>query len=279
MNTPGENRQLYVRARAGLLDAADALGVHLDAVVLVGAQAVYTHTSETEIVVDEYTTDADFAFAPSDLTDSPLIAALMIAAGFVHQGQPGQWRSSRGVDVDFMVPELLAGPGSRNADLGPHGKSVARRAKGLEAAIIDRDRTMICALDPADQRVVEMHVAGPGALLVAKVHKIADRSTTPNRLSDKDALDVLRLLQSVSTDDLCARLVSLRQDDLSKGVTDEAIAQLGSLLGSTDSIGVRMAVSAVGILEDPDFVASSMVALVGDLLDELAARPHQGASN
>ncbi|WP_419554482.1 hypothetical protein [Candidatus Poriferisodalis sp.] len=52
---------MYIRARAGLLDAADALGVHLDAVVLVGAQAVYAHTSETEFVVDEYTTDADFA--------------------------------------------------------------------------------------------------------------------------------------------------------------------------------------------------------------------------
>ncbi|WP_420445146.1 hypothetical protein [Candidatus Poriferisodalis sp.] len=213
---------MYERARAGLLDAADALGVHLDAVVLVGAQAVYTHTSETEFVVDEYTTDAD---------------------------------------------------------LGPHGNSVAHRAKGLEAVLIDRGRRMIEALDPNDGRSIEMSVAGPGALLVAKVHKIANRSTVPDRLNDKDALDVLRLLQSVSTDDLCARLVSLRQDDLSKGVTDEAIAQLGSLFGSTDSIGVRMAVSAVGILEDPDFIASSMVALVGDLLDELAARPHQGASN
>jgi hypothetical protein len=29
-----------------------------------------------------------------------------------------------------MVPEALAGPGTRGARLGPHGKRAARRAKG-----------------------------------------------------------------------------------------------------------------------------------------------------
>ena len=269
MNTPGERRQLYVHARSCLLDAAEALKVHLDSVVLVGAQAVYMHTGDTEFAVDEYTTDADFAIAPSDLAESPLIATLMNAAGFKHQGQPGQWRSPGGVDVDLMVPELLAGRGSRSADLGAHGSSVARRATGLEAALIDRERRMITALDPNDGRSIEMSVAGPGALLVAKVHKIADRSATPNRLSDKDALDVLRLLQSVSTGDLCARLASLQRNGLSGSVTNEAMAQAGALFGASDSIGVRMAMRAVGTLEDPDFIASSMVVLVGDLLDEL----------
>jgi hypothetical protein len=32
---------LYVRARAAFLDAVEALGVHLEAFVLVGAQAIY----------------------------------------------------------------------------------------------------------------------------------------------------------------------------------------------------------------------------------------------
>ncbi len=35
---------LYMRARAALLDAAEALAEQLDAVVLVGAQAIYIHT-------------------------------------------------------------------------------------------------------------------------------------------------------------------------------------------------------------------------------------------
>ncbi|WP_419554483.1 hypothetical protein [Candidatus Poriferisodalis sp.] len=54
-------------------------------------------------------------------------------------------------------------------------------------------------------------------------------------------------------------------------MTDEAIALLGSLFGTADGLGVRMAVRAVGTLEDPDFVASSLVVLVGDLLHELKA--------
>ena len=38
----GEPDPQYVRARRVLLDAAGALAVHLDPVVLVGAQAVYS---------------------------------------------------------------------------------------------------------------------------------------------------------------------------------------------------------------------------------------------
>ena len=35
---------LYIRARTALLDAAEALTEQLNAVVLVGAQAIYIHT-------------------------------------------------------------------------------------------------------------------------------------------------------------------------------------------------------------------------------------------
>lgn len=40
---PGDPDPLYVRARTALLDTAQALGAHLDAILLVGAQAVYLH--------------------------------------------------------------------------------------------------------------------------------------------------------------------------------------------------------------------------------------------
>ena len=46
---PGEP-DLYVRARRALLDAADALEAHLDAVVLVGAQAIYLHAGEADLL-------------------------------------------------------------------------------------------------------------------------------------------------------------------------------------------------------------------------------------
>lgn len=68
---------LYVRARAALLDAAEALGAHLDAVVLVGAQAVYLHTGDADLAVAEYTTDADFAISPVELAGAPLLNDLL----------------------------------------------------------------------------------------------------------------------------------------------------------------------------------------------------------
>jgi hypothetical protein len=60
----GEPDPLYVRARAALLDTLDALEPHLDALVLVGAQAIYLHTGDAELTVAEYTTDADFSISP-----------------------------------------------------------------------------------------------------------------------------------------------------------------------------------------------------------------------
>jgi hypothetical protein len=60
----GEPDPLYVRARAALLDALDALEPQLNAVVLVGAQAIYLHTGDADLAVAEYTTDADFSVSP-----------------------------------------------------------------------------------------------------------------------------------------------------------------------------------------------------------------------
>ena len=110
--------------------------------------------------------------------------------------QPGRWTSLEEVYVDLLVPEALAGPGRRGADLGVHGRTVARRAKGLEGALVDRSRHTIGALGVVDSRSYEIWIAGPAALLVAKVHKIAERVGSPARESDKDALDVLRLLRA-----------------------------------------------------------------------------------
>jgi len=260
---------LYVRARAALLDAAEALEAHRDALVLVGAQAVYLHTGDADLAVAEYTTDADFTVAPADLADTPLIADLLGARGFTPREHPGGWLSPDGIFLDIMVPEDLAGPGTRGARLGPHGKRAARRAKGLEGALIDRESLTISALDPDDGRTVEMWVAGPGALLVAKFHKIAERVGNQDRVRDKDALDVLRLLRSVPTDDLTDRLVMLRRTDLSAAVTNEAVGLLPDLFGTTESAGVAMAVRAAGQGEDPATIAGSVVALVEDLLAAL----------
>lgn len=260
---------LYVRARAALLDAAEALAEHRDAVVLVGAQAIYLHTGDAELAVAEYTTDADFTISPADLADAPLLADLLGARGFTQREHPGGWLSPDGIYVDIMVPDELAGPGTRGARLGPHGKRAARRAKGLEGALIDREQQTIGALDPDDDRTVELWVAGPGALLVAKVHKIAERVGNKDRVRDKDALDVLRLLRAVETDDLTARLSALTTNALSASVANEAIGLLPELFGATDNEGVAMAVRAAGPAEDSAALASSLVALTDDLVNEI----------
>ena len=114
---PGAPDHLYIRARRALLDAAEALTEHLDSVVLVGAQAVYLHTGDADLsdAAAPYTTDADFAIGPADLADSPLLGDLLSRHGFTMREQPGRWVSPDGIYVDLMVPEALAGPGSRSA--------------------------------------------------------------------------------------------------------------------------------------------------------------------
>jgi hypothetical protein len=126
----------------------------------------------------------------------------------------------------------------------------------------------IGALDPTDDRTVDMWVAGPGALLVAKTVKIAER-VGGTRSSDKDALDVLRFLQAVSTETLVERLDHLREHDLSRDVTIEAIGLLGPHFGSSDAEGVAMIIRAGGAGIDPQGLALSVTILTNDLLQRL----------
>lgn len=265
----GDPDPLYVRARSALLDAADALEPHHNTIVLVGAQAVYLHTGGADFATAEYTTDAYIAIKPVDIEDSPSSAELLVTHSFALCQQPVRWRSRDGIYVDLMVPEALAGPGTRAARLGPHGKQVARRAKGLEASLVDHEPMVIKALDPADARSATMLVSGPGALLVAKVHKIAERTAGHNRIRDKDALDVLRLLQGTETADLASRLGRLLECNVSSAITTEAVSLLDALFGDREATGVAMAVRAAGA-SDPDTISASLTALVSDLLGALA---------
>lgn len=267
---------LYVRARAALLDAVEALGAHLDAVVLVGAQAVYLHTGDADLAVAEYTTDADFTISPGELASTPLLGDLLEGAGFTLREDPGAWLSPDGIYVDIMVPDALAGAGTRGARLGPHGKRAARRAKGLEGALVDRDKRTITALDPTDTRNVTIWVASPGALLVAKIHKISERVDRSDRLRDKDALDVLRWLRATDTNDVAERLRLLRDNELTGPVTAQAIDLLPQLFGHDRSDGIAMAVRAAGAAEDPATIAGSLIALVADLRSCLAGERDGG---
>lgn len=142
---------LIVEARAALLDAIAALGAHEASVILIGAQAVYLRTGSAGFALAEATKDSDLAIDPRELGNDPRLEEAMAAAGFVLNPvtqQPGAWISPTGIPVDLMVPERLAGAGSRRGvGIPPHGKSSARRAAGLEAALVDYSRMPVASLD------------------------------------------------------------------------------------------------------------------------------------
>lgn len=72
-----------VAARTVLLDALEALGPQCEAIVVVGAQAVYLRTGDGGITgYAPYTTDADLVLAPSRIADEPHIEELMLEADF-----------------------------------------------------------------------------------------------------------------------------------------------------------------------------------------------------
>ena len=266
---PGKSDPEYVQARRMLLDALGILEAHLPGLILVGAQGVYLHTGAADIAVPEHTTDADVAIAPGLIAERPHLGDALTDAGFHRGSNPGRWISPDGVHLDLMVPEALAGPGRRGADLGAHGRKAARRARGLEAALIERQEMTLTSLDPDDDRSYVVWVAGPSALIVAKVIKIDERTGAAGRAVDKDALDVSRLLRAVPTDDLAAGFTMLLGRELSATVTQEAIDALRRLFGSVEAEGVVMATRAAAPLVDGDVLAASIVALANDLLELL----------
>jgi hypothetical protein len=269
---------LYIVARRALLDALDALGAHRSALVLVGAQAIYLHTGQGDLAVAVHTTDADLVVEPGALGHTPKIGDVMREAGFERGVQVGSWVCNRdigpkqvAVPVDLLVPEAVGGPGRRGARLGEHGKDVARKARGLEPTLSDNRLTTVGALEDVDARRFEIRVAGPSALLVAKLHKLAERTVEPRgeRLKNKDALDVLRLLRAVPLPTFTEGLTRLRAEELSAAVTREAMTFLEHLFGSPSSPGSRLAISATAGLEDPVTIGNSCAVLAVELLDSL----------
>ena len=253
-----------------LLDALEALGPHRDAVVLVGAQAVYLHTGDADFVTAPTTTDADLALVPDRLAAAPSIVTAMSAAGFVPGNQPGSWLGRGGIAVDLMAPEALCGSGGRrSAHLRPphDAKETARRTPGLEAAVVDNAVHAISSFASDDTRSFKIKVAGPAALVVAKVVKIAERRAQPGRLKPKDGLDVLRLLRAVDTPILARDLRTLGAHELSKPVTTRAVRDLRELAAVPEDTLPTLAAAAEIGFDDPDVIRASMVALVHDLLN------------
>lgn len=244
----------YVAARQILLDALIALSPHLHAVVVVGAHAVYLRTGGAGIAIAPFTTDADLALEPAILAQRPELERLLRDAGFERDGdKPGAWVASTTINgehvpvpVDLMVPDAAAPKGGRRAvDLPGHDRMATRRATGLEAALIDHDIRLIAALDPGDPRTVSVRVAGPTALIIAKLHKLHDRIDDEKRLADKDAGDVYRLMQTTDTALFAGTMTRILSDPLARESARISLSYLDELFGARARPGVVMAVRAM----------------------------------
>lgn len=274
---PGEADE-YVAARSALLDALTALEPHLDAFVLVGAQAIYLRVGDADVAVPGTTTDADLAIDPALLRGEPIIPDAMEGAHFALREErpgvkePGIWELGfDGPTVDLLVPRSLRPVGRRGARLGIHGNQAAKTVPGLEGALVDHDRLTIRALLPGDRRRFRLRVAGPAALLVMKAYKIGEHLDEGRSVEDKDAYDVLRLLRDVPMADLNSRFGKLLSDPLSAESAARGRELLGRLFGERDSTGSEMAGRAAGILADPEVVAVACAALTRDLLTGLSS--------
>lgn len=266
---------LYAAARRVLLDALQALEDHLDSLILVGAQAVYLRAGESTVIADPpYTTDGDLSIDPRSLADQPLLAERLGAADF-HPGRErdesrvGTWEKlvparsvpdlaeDAVVGVDLLVPEAVSGAGRRGARLGAHGKAVAAKSPGLEAALVDHSVARVIALEGHDPRQFQVRVAGPAALLVAKVHKIADRVADAERgrvdrlRGGKDLLDILRLYETQTLDEFAASLHRCLADEIAATATRTATEHLRWFVDGDDSPAVAY------IPEQPTTVATA----------------------
>ena len=250
----------YVQARRVLLDVLGELSEHSSAIIITGAQAVYLRTGETDLAVAPYTTDGDLAVDPRLLSDEPTLELAMTRAGLSLKGlstgqvQPGTWvvkvqfgEVDGDVPIDLLVPQALVSGKSRGANLGVHGRRAARTVPGIEAVLLDHSVMHVTALEPDDQRSVEVNVAGPTALLLAKAHKIADRyeSGKPHRLVDKDASDVVRLMQTSDPTLVAQTLHRLTRDEVAGASATRGLQLLSELFGRRGRVGITMATRAL----------------------------------
>ena len=268
MATPADAN--YVRARSGLLDALAALGPLREAAVLVGAQAIYEYTRDhaEDYAVSPFTFDADLALIPDLLVDDPRVIDAMQDAGYSLTDQPGIYRRGDGVQVDLLVPEAVGGRIGRGAGLGVHGNRAARQVRGLEGALVSRHPMTVRAVADGDDRAYEINVAGPAALLVAKVHKLMDRIDADDnrRINSKDAFDIFRLLQAVDPMDLLDEINLLAAAEISAEVTAEALAGFREMFGTATGVGTILVAEHVVGIEDRDVIVASSVALSEELI-------------
>ncbi|MEU3664004.1 hypothetical protein AB0E77_30315 [Streptomyces sp. NPDC032940] len=251
--------ELNQAARTALLDALTALQDHRDAATVVGAQAVYLRTQNAIIRSAAYTADGDISIDPQRLGEQPLIEQAMHAAGFtLRDKQPGLWERPQQVgsltvpvEVDLLIPHQLAPrPNTkRRTELPPHDAWATKKVAGLELASVDRSVMTIPSLTPGDPRTIEAYVAGPAALLAAKAIKLDERirnvDKRPDRLNNKDAGDVYRIMTTVPATEVAQTFAELRDDPRVGDTARQGLQLLRTLFGAAATPGTNLAIQAL----------------------------------
>ncbi len=199
-------------ARDLLLDALVVLEPHREALIVVGAQAVYEHTRLVEGLEQPSTNDSDLAVDPSLVTPSASIYRAMLDAGFfqarpersgIYSREPTEpGGKPHFPTLDLIAPESVAGSSRshRGARIAGQDRKAVNKADGLELALLDHTWRSIGPIAPESARgELEVKVAGPAALLCAKAWKLQERvrdadAGKPWRLREKDAGDVWQLM-------------------------------------------------------------------------------------
>src|SRR5262249_37919240 len=159
---------------------------------------------------------------------------------------------------------VLSGGKTRGARLPVHGKRAAKKTRGLEASLVDQNPMILGGLAAGDERTVEVGVAGVGALLVAKVHKLGGRvrGGRLHRIHAKDAGDVLGIIRATPVDEMAARLNRLAGDRVAGEVTHQAIGGFIELFRAPNAPGVALAVAAVELDLPADQVEAQLTGYV-----------------
>ena len=203
---------VMAEARDLLLDALGVLAPHREALIVVGAQAVYEHTRLVEGLEQPSTNDSDLAVDPSLVTPDVSIYQAMADARFYQARLERSGIYSRTPTppggkpqpptLDLIAPESVAGSSRshRGARIPGQDRKAVSKADGLEMALVDHAWRRIGPIaEGSGRQEIEVKVAGPGALLCAKAWKLQERvrdaeAGKPWRLREKDAGDVWQLM-------------------------------------------------------------------------------------
>lgn len=243
-------------SRRLLIDTIRHLEPFKESLTVIGAHGVFARVQDVipEMVMPS-TNDADLAVNPAFVAPQPVIITLMAEAGLepANPDRPGiyGYKSEAGTNqverttIDLIVPEAYAGAGRRAARITGQ-KNAASKAEGIELALHDRSPMTISTLpgDP-DPQSVEIMVAGPAALLVAKAYKVRDRikqyNDRPHRLRQKDSVDMGLLMIASDPTKVAETMQRI-------GTEHPEVAELGAI--AADTIVSEYLTDASGIVRE-----------------------------